>query len=172
MKRRTLLSLATITATFTALAISSGYAPAQQKSLKDQLSGAWTLVSMDQTDESGKKVQIFGANPKGTQVFDASGQWVQIIWNPDVPKFKVDNRQKGTPEENTAAVRAMTATFGTWSVDEANKALTIKYTGSLLPNQAGTESKRTVGLSGDELRISNPRTGSQVQSETVWRRAK
>jgi len=155
-----------------ALVMGVGYAPAQQKSMKDQVAGAWTLVSIDQTDESGKKVQIFGPNAKGTQIMDASGQWVQIIWNADVAKFKVNNRQQGTPEENTAAVRAMTASFGTWSVDEGNKTLTVKYAGSLLPNQAGTESKRTISVSGDELRVQNPRTGSGVQSETVWRRAK
>ena len=117
-------------------------------------------------------MQLFGANPKGTQVFDVSGQWVQIIWNPDVGKFKVNSRIKGTPEENTAAVHATTATFGTWTVDEATKTLTIRYTGSLFPNQVGTKSKRVISMTGDELRISNPMTASGMKSDTVWRRAK
>jgi hypothetical protein len=172
MERRIFLGVSSTAAFCMALVLGAEYAPAQQKSLKEQVTGAWTLVSMDQTDESGKKVQIFGPNPKGTQIMDPTGQWVQIIWNPDVAKFKVNNRQQGTPEENTAAVRAMTASSGTWSVDEANKTLTIKYAGSLLPNQAGTEAKRTISMNGEELRVQNPRTGSGVQSETIWRRAK
>jgi hypothetical protein len=165
-----ILSLSAITAL--ALVLLPTSAVTQQKSLKEQLSGAWLIASIDQTDQDGKKVQLFGANPKGTQVFDASGQWMQIIWNPDVGKFKVNSRIKGTPEENTAAVHATTASFGTWTVDEATKTLTIRFTGSLFPNQVGAESKRVISVTGDELRISNPLTASGMKSDTVWRRAK
>jgi len=172
MDRRTLLVLTTAALTCTGLVLAASHAPAQQKSLKDQLAGAWTLAAIDQTDAQGNKVQLFGPNPRGTQVLDASGQWIQIIWNPDVAKFKVDSRIKGTPEENTAAVHATTATFGTWTIDEATKTLTIKYTGSMFPNQVGSDSKRAVSVSGDELRVSNPRTASGMKSDTVWRRAK
>ena len=58
---------------------------------------------------------------------------------PDVPKFKANNRQQGTPEENTAAVRGTTATFGTWSIDEASKTITVRNVGGLfLTNQVET----------------------------------
>src|SRR5215212_6205524 len=86
-------------------------AVAQQKTLKEQITGTWTVISNDSTATDGKKSQPFGPNPKGIQVFDASGQYVQIMSHPDVPKFKANNRQQGTPEENTAAVRGTTATF-------------------------------------------------------------
>jgi Lipocalin-like domain len=172
MNRRTLLGLTTAALLCTGVVLVSSHAPAQQKSLKDQLVGAWILASIDQTDAQGKKVQIFGPNAKGTQVLDASGQFIQIIWNPDVPKFKVSNRLKGTPEENTAAVHATTATFGTWTLDEATKTLTVRYIGGMFPNQAGTESKRAVSVTADELRVSNPQTASGLKSDTVWRRAK
>lgn len=172
MNRRPLLGLTAAALTCTGVLLVASHAPAQQKSLKDQLAGAWILTSIDQTDAAGKKVQVFGPNPKGTQVLDASGQYIQIIWNSDAPKFKVNNRLKGTPEENAAAVHATTATFGTWTLDEASKTLTVRYTGSMFPNQAGTESKRAVSVNGDELRVSNPQTASGMKSDTVWRRAK
>jgi hypothetical protein len=150
-----------------------GSAPAQQKSLKEQLVGTWTIVSNDNTTPDGKKEQVFGPNPKGILVFDASGQYVQIIVNPSVPKFKTNNRLKGTPEENTAAVHGTTATFGTWTVDEASKTLTVHYVGGMFPNQAGTDAKRTIaGVSADELKISNPATASGMKSDNVWKRAK
>lgn len=171
MNRRTIINLATTVLLGTAGAFSISHAPAQS-TLKQQMTGAWTLAAINQTDKDGKPVQIFGKNPRGTQVFDASGQWIQIIWDSDAPKFKVNSRIGGTPEENTAAVRATTATFGTWSVDEAGKTLTVRYTGSMFPNQAGTESKRTLSVTGDELRINNPMTASGMKSDTVWRRAK
>ena len=79
---------------------------------------------------------------------------------------------KGTPEENTAAVHGTTANFGTWTVDEASKTVNVRYVGGMFPNQAGTESKRTVSLNGDELKVSNPATASGTKSDNVWKRAK
>ena len=172
MTRRLLLALPAAALLCTGFAFGISDAPAQQKSLKDQLVGTWTLVSIDQTDKEGKRQDIFGANPRGVQVFDASGQWVQIITRSDVPKFAVNNRQKGTPQENTAAVLGTTATFGTWTVDDASKTLTVRYVGGMFPNQIGTESKRTISVTADELRVMNPATASGVISNTVWRRAK
>jgi Lipocalin-like domain len=150
----------------------SGNSQAEQKSLKSQVVGAWTLISIDQTDKEGKKQSLFGSNPKGIQMFDASGQWVQIITRSDIPKFAVNNRQQGTPAENTAAVQGTTATFGTWAVDDAKKTLTVRYTASMFPNQTGTESTRIFELAGDDLTVNNPSTASGVISKTVWRRAK
>ena len=86
MNRRHILSLSVITAL--GLALLPGSAVAQQKSLKEQLVGTWNLVSVDQTDLQGKKHQLFGPNPKGSQVLDASGQYVQIILRSDVPSSK------------------------------------------------------------------------------------
>jgi hypothetical protein len=122
----------------------SGTAFAQQKSLKEQITGAWTLVSNDSFAADGTKHQLFGSNPRGILLLDASGRYSQIIVSPDVPKFKINNRLKGTPEENTAAVHGTTATFGAWSIDEASKTITVRYEGGMFPNQAGTDSKRTV----------------------------
>jgi Lipocalin-like domain len=169
-RRHTTLSLSVITAL--GLAMLMGNAVAQQKSLQQQLVGTWNLVSVDQTDAQGKKHQLFGPDPKGSQVLDASGQYVQIIWRSDVPKFKANSRLKGTAEENAATIQGTTANFGTWTVDEASKTLTVRYVGSLFPNQAGSDSKRIVSVTGDELRVSNPATGSGMRSDTVWRRAK
>ena len=88
------------------------------------------------------------------------------------PSSKPTAVLKGTAEENAAVVQGTTANFGTWTVDEASKTLTVRYVGSLFPNQAGSESKRIVSVTGDELRVTNPATGSGMRSDTVWRRAK
>jgi Lipocalin-like domain len=155
-----------------AVTLGIGNASAQEKSLKEQIAGAWTAVSTDQTDRDGKKHQLFGPNPKGVLVLDRSGQYVQIITRPGREKFKGNNRLQGTPEENTAAVRGTTASFGTWAVDEGSKALIVRIEGGMYPNQDGTESRRTVSVNGDELRMSNPATASGMRSENVWKRAK
>jgi hypothetical protein len=170
MNRRTSLALGTTALLSFAIAL-SGTALAQQKSLKDQLVGSWIIVSNNGVAADGTKQQPFGPNPRGILVFDSTGQYAQIFVNPDVPKFKINNRLKGTSEENTAAVHGRTATFGTWSVDEASKIVTVRYVGGMFPNQAGTESTRTVSVSGNELKVSNPATASGMKSESVYRRA-
>jgi len=154
------------------LAVLPDIAVGQQKSLKEQLAGTWRIVSNDNVAPDGTKRQLFGPSPKGILVLAANGQYSQIIVRPDTPKFKVNNRLQGTPEENKAAVHGTTATFGTWSVDEANKMLIVRNEGGMFPNQLGTETKRSVTLAGDELKVSNPAPGSGGKSDSVWKRVK
>ncbi len=171
MNRRNIFTLSAITAL--GLALLPGAAVAQQKTLKEQLTGTWIVVSIDQTASDGKKEQLYGPNPKGIAVYDASGQYVQIFVHPNVPKFKVNNRLQGTPEENTAAVRGTTASFGIWTVDEASKTISVRNVGGMFPNSAGTDSKRIVAsVTADELKLSNPVTASGMRSDQVFRRAK
>ena len=170
MNRRNILSLSAI-ATL-GLALLPGSALAQQKSLKEQLSGTWAVVSNDNVAPDGTKRQLFGPNPKGVLILAANGQYASIIVRPDRPKFKVNNRLEGTPEENKAVVQGTVASFGAWSIDEASKTIVLRIEGSMFPNQAGTESKRSVTLAGDELKVSNPNPGSGGKSENVYKRAK
>lgn len=171
MNRRSILRISAMTVV--GLALLPGSALAQQKMLKEQIIGTWVIVSSDSTAPDGKKDQLFGPNPKGILVFDASGQTVQVIVHPGVPKFKINNRLKGTPEENTAAVHGTTATFGTFTVDEASKTITVRNVGSMFPGQAGTETKRIVtSVTADELKFTNPATAAGMRADNVWRRAK
>ena len=132
-----------------------GGALAQQKTLKEQLVGAWTLVSFDSTAPDGTKQQTFGANPKGIVILEAGGQYAVVFGIPDRPKFKDTSnlRAAATPEEWAVAARGFAANFGTWSVDEANKTLIRKYALALIPNNDGIESKAAVSLTGDELKL-------------------
>jgi hypothetical protein len=171
MNRRNILSLSATAALGLALLPSS--AVAQQKSLKEQLVGAWTLVSIDNTLPNGTKRQLYGANPKGILIFDASGQWSQIQMNSNRPKFKSDNRLEATPEESKAAMVASLAQFGTWTVNEADKTVIMRVEGSFIPNVDGTEGKRIVtSLTADELKYRNPGPSTGGTNEVVYKRAK
>src|SRR5258705_11376422 len=110
MNRRYILRLSTATAL--GLVLLSGSALAQQKPLKDQLAGTWTIVSNDNVAPDGTKRQLFGPNPKGVLILAANGQFAQIMVRADRPNFKANNRLEGTAEENKAAVQGTTATFG------------------------------------------------------------
>ena len=157
MNRRSTLTLTTMALLCLGVAVPAGHVFAQQKSLKDQLAGAWTVVSNEQTDPDGNKHQLFGRIPTASSCSIPAGNTSKSFCARGVRVLKANSRIKGTPEENTAAVLGTTATFGTWSVDEGSKTIIVRITGSMYPNQEGTETKRTVSVSGDELN-GNPAT--------------
>src|SRR5712691_4688792 len=101
------------------LALLPGSAVSQQKSLKDQLVGTWTVVSWEQTNKDGTKFQRFGANPNGVNVFDANGRFFVMFSRPDLPKIASNNPSTPTPEEAKAIVSGAISYFGTYTVDEA-----------------------------------------------------
>jgi hypothetical protein len=139
----------------------SGNGNAEQKSLKDLAVGTWTLVS-------GSAI---GADAKGMMVLDAKGNMSIQIIKPGRPKFAANNRTKGTPEENSAAVQGMISYFGRWSVDEPSKTLILHIDYSSYPNSDGTEQKRPLTVTADELRNTNPApSGGTPPADIIWKR--
>src|SRR4030088_2388404 len=120
MNRRSILSISAMTAL--GLALLPGSTVAQQGTLKQQLVGTWTLVSLDTTASNGtKQPGAGGPNPKGILIFDAGGRYAIVTGRPDRPKFKTPGQP--TTEELAAAAQGFAANFGTWSISEADKTL-------------------------------------------------
>jgi Lipocalin-like domain len=175
MNRRSILSLSAITTMALAgIALSAGEALAQQKTLKEQLVGSWRLVSDEATPPTGPKRQDFGANPRGILILDAGGLYAQVHGRTDRPKFKAsaDARLVTPAAEYGEAARAFAGNFGTWSVNEADKTLSRRYEAALIPNVEGTDTKASVSLSGDELKLTTTSPVTGVRTDQVYRRAK
>ena len=170
MKRYTTFSLGAIAVMSVALLPNS--AISQQKPLKEQLVGSWSIVSNDNVAPDGTKRQIFGPNPKGVFILGVDGRYALVVVNPARPKFKGASRLDGTPEENRAVVAGTVASFGTWSLDEATNTFVTNAEGDLFPNAEGRDQRRIIVLSGDELKMVNPSPGSGGQAEIVFKRAK
>jgi hypothetical protein len=172
MNRRSIFTLSAIT--LLGLAFVPGSAVAQQKSLKDQLVGIWTALSAESTGPNGAKQQFYGAPAKGILILDAGGIYAQVLARPGRPKFKSINRfsLEATPEELKVAVTGTVATFGTWSVNEADKMLSRRPEASLLPNDEGVEQKYAVSLAGDELKTVTVNSLTGLKTEVVYRRAR
>jgi hypothetical protein len=153
-------------------ALLPGAATAQQKSLKEQLIGTWTLVSWEQSAPDGSKTNRFGANPKGVNVFTADGRFFLMFARADLPKLASGDPRKVTPEEAQAIAVGAISYWGTYTVDEATKAVSIRLESSTLPNQLGTEQKRNiVSLTADELKYTNPNPVIGGKIEASFKRA-
>jgi hypothetical protein len=148
-------------------------ASAQAKSLRDQLIGAWALVSFDSFGPDGKKVPDFeGSDLKGLLILTSSGLLsVQII--SDFPKLASKNLFKTTAAENEAVAHGVLSFFGTYTVDELDTSISFLIERSSFPNQVtGRGVKRIVTLSGDEMRLDNPNPVASGNVVLLWKRIK
>ena len=118
------------------------------------------------------RLQLFGQKPKGIAMFDGSGHYVSSVMRSDLLPFAVNDRMKGTAEENKAATQGTITYFGTYSVNEADRTILVRVDGSSFPNWNGTDQKRLFALTGDELKLTvpPPPTGGGT-IEVVWKRA-
>jgi Lipocalin-like domain len=143
------------------------------QTLKEQLAGIWTYVSSEITLPDGtKQPSLFGGtNVKGILILDAGGRYADIEMRPDRPKFKATgNVRVNTPAaEFGEAARAFGANYGTWSVDEADKTLIRRFEGALIPNGEGIETKVSISLAGDELKLVGQDLGGNVLTEVLRR---
>jgi hypothetical protein len=167
MKRVRMFSLSAIIMGLGLVLSPSG---ASGQTAKD-LVGAWITVSI--TSQHGdKKIELFGPNPKGIQIFDASGRFAIIAMRDDLPKITSNNRQTQTAEESQKIARGSIAYYGTWTANDIDKTLIVNIEGDTFPNFAGTVQKRRFDISGDQLTITNPTGASGGILTVVLKRAK
>jgi hypothetical protein len=171
MNRRDILGTSAVTALG---ALLPSTVIAQQRALKDQLVGSWTLVSNEATAPNGKKEHFYGPNPRGVLIFDTGGRYAQVMGRPDRARLKTASRfdLDATATELKAVLLGFAANAGTWSVDEANTTLVRRYESALIPNNEGTEQKAKISLAGDELKLSQTSPTTGITTDAVFRRAK
>ena len=165
MRRRSTLALSAATVLCLGAAAAS---TAVAQTAKD-LVGAWTLISSDTVRSDGSKIPTFGDDPKGIIIFTSDGRFIYLLSRGDLPKFESNNRNTGSPEENKAVVQGSIATFGTYSV--AGTDLMIKVENSTFPNWIGADQKRTIAITGDQLKWTNAAGAGGGVVELVLKRA-
>jgi hypothetical protein len=153
------------------LSLCAGDAVAQQKSLKDEIVGAWKFVSSTSQRDDGSAT--WGQNPKGLLIFTDGNRFSLQIMRSDRPRYKSNTRMRGSLIENQATTRGTLSYFGTYAVSEPNRMLTFHIESSSFPNLNDTDQKRVLTLASDDLKLENPTpsrgSGSTVQ---VWQRVK
>ena len=133
---------------------------AQQKSLKEQIQGPWSLASCNSTTAKGEKTAYCANNPRGIMILAGNGN------------FAVTNIAGGRKDAEAPGVAAV---FGTWSVNEADKTVTLHFVGAFNPVNEGKDLKLNISLNGEELKttgdVSIP--GNQVAHlDSTYRRFK
>jgi hypothetical protein len=116
------------------IALVPGASIAQQKSMKDQLVGAWTLLLVDSVKDDGTHVPEFGPNPDGVLMFSPNGRYSLEIARASLPKFASNDRDKGTADENKAVVQGTLSHFGTYAINDGDKSVSFRIESSSFPN--------------------------------------
>lgn len=164
------MTLASKTISITLLSATTFISPiAVAQSIKD-LVGTWQLVSVDNV-EGGKRTPVFGENPKGIYVLTSDNHFIYLFSKAELPKFSSNSRLAGTPEDNKAVVQGTLASFGTYTVNEADKLLIFKVESSTFPNWNGETQKRPYKLTSNELRVKSPSPSTgKGTNELVFKR--
>jgi len=144
--------------------------------LRDQLIGAWKLVSYVEKPVNGLGPNHpIGENPMGIIMYTPDGYMSAQLMRPNRSPFASGDWFKATPEEYGREASTYFAYSGPFHVDEEKKILTHSVFVSLFPNWIGQTQQRVVKIEGDTLHLS---TVSPIQSggQTVnaylqWRRA-
>ena len=134
---------------------------AQQKSLKEQIQGPWSLASCNNTNEKGEK-QAFCTNPRGILILAGNGNYA-------FTSIAGGRKDANAPGAN--------ANFGTWSVNEADKTVTFHIVEAINPATEGRDVKLNISLNGaGELRVagdlSNPAGNPAGHFDLSYRRFK
>jgi hypothetical protein len=134
---------------------------AQEKTLKQQIQGPWSSVSCNSTDSRGAKLAFCSNNPKGILMLAGNGN------------FAGSTVAGGRSRENSSAPSAI-STFGTWTVNEADKTLDRHIVGSNDPVLEGKDYKVNITLNGEEMRLKGDPTinGEVYHLDSTYRRFK
>lgn len=145
------------------------------QSLKEQLSGAWTLVSWTRVVGETEEPGLMGRDAIGQIMFAGDGHMCFNAMRRNRPPFASPEFQPGTPEEKAAAYDGYVGYCGRYEVNEQERSVIFRLELSSYPNLTGTAQKRFVEIAGNRLKIKSPPIpvrGTLAVNTVVWERAK
>ncbi len=147
-----------------------------ERSLREQLVGAWALSSFVERDiETGVENRPFGERPLGLILYTPDGYMSAQLQRPDRHAFADGDVLRATSEEYAAAGSSYVAYSGRFYVDEARRSLSHEMTVSFFPNWLGQRQVRLVEVDGKRLQLSTDgpqRFNGVLKTATLtWRRA-
>jgi Lipocalin-like domain len=128
--------------------IAATTARADDDTLRKQIVGLWTLVSVVYEDQETKeRTPVLGEKPRGRQIATADGRWLALVTaeGRTIPK---------TDEQRAQALRTMIAYSGRYRVENGRVITKVE----IAWNEAwvGGEQIRFIRFEGDRLFIESP----------------
>ncbi len=144
------------------------------REIKNQLTGTWSLVAVENTDAGGNKTQPYGKNPVGLLVFTEDGEYAIQILKAVRPKVAANDKNKATPEENAALVQGNNSHFGTYAADTGKQTISFHVQHAFYPNWEGETQVRQYKLESNVLSytVTNTTNGEAVTAVVVWKKKK
>jgi len=158
--------------TFTACAL---FAKDSKASLRQELVGAWKLVSIQAQYPDGRldSDPDLGPRAAGYLIYDSGGHMCLQLMNPD--RFDWRNPPNATPAEAKAAIDGYDAYCGSYEVEESEGVVIHHRELALVPNEARTSVERHVAFQGNHLVIKlfeKDRRGQPLKYTLTWERLK
>ena len=147
-----------------------------RKTLREQLVGAWKLVSYVERPVDGSAPFCpMGDTPQGIILYTPDGYVSAQLMRPGRPQFASGDCFRGTAEEIREEALGYIAYSGPYHTDEGQQTLTHSMFVSLFPNWLGQTQPRVVKIEGDLLHLSTaapfPSGGKEIMAYLTWRRA-
>lgn len=147
-----------------------------EKSLRERLIGAWSLVSYEERPVDGSpSFYPMGETPKGIIMYTPDGFMSAQLSTPDRKPFASGDWFVTSDAEFKDEASSYIAYTGPFNVDEAKQHLTHSMFISLFPNWIGQTQPRVVRIEGDRLFLSSASPissrGKTVISYLQWQRA-
>ena|SRR5947209_6598329 len=144
--------------------------------LRDQLIGAWKLVSyVEEPVDGSPSFRPLGGHPKGIIMYTPDGYMSAQLSKPDRPNFASGDWFAGTVEDYKNEATSYIAYSGPFHVDEDKKTLTHSMFVSLFPDWTGQTQPRAVKIENDVLHLGSvspiKSAGKTVMSHLTWKRA-
>jgi hypothetical protein len=130
-----------------------GGCTAQPESRLNQVTGTWRMVSAT-VEDRGNVTRPYGPRPAGMLVFTPDMHFVEVLTDPDTPRFASDERGGGTDAENRRAMASSIGFFGTYSVDAEGRFAGNRVEGATFPNWVGgvrTTRELRMTVEGDRM---------------------
>lgn len=137
------------------------------------VAGTWQPVSAT-VEMDGKTSMPYGPTPKGKLTFTDDMHFVELLFDPRIPKIQSNTRGGGTDEENRAIMAGILALEGRYTVDREGQFSGNTVEGASFPNWIGqVRSTKDLTMRVDGARmIENFERPGGAKVTIIWERAR
>jgi hypothetical protein len=141
-------------------------------SIQSDILGTWLLVSMTYENAEGRKINLYGENPRGILMYDTSGYMNAQMGFAHKNIFKSNSLGDGSSEEISSAYKSYMGYYGKY-YESSPGVVVHEVDDCLFPNWRGKKEIRYATIKNNILIITTPPTlfgNHEIVIEAIWRR--